>query len=338
VSTVEEQRARQPVPVAIVEHSTLDTLVRQAASTTDPEQLGRQLWQAARTPGHDDRPLYWSRLSISATLRERGIDPGGFELASRNMADPPPEGADRAHDILVTGFDPYRLDVDVRRGNPSGAIALALDGRTIAGHRIHTMIFPVRYADFDDGLVERILSRYAPKVRWIVTVSEGRPDQFDLERWNGRRRSAERPDNAGVLGGGRPTEPVVAPGMPEGPEFVRATLPFAAMAEPTGAYPVQVNRALTQLIPGGLPREGFEPEPGAIAVAGGGGGYLSNEIAYRNTRLLVELGGATLGGHVHTPTLPLPPGDELIGTEMVQARADIVAQFMELLEAGLAAH
>jgi pyrrolidone-carboxylate peptidase len=336
VSTVEEQRAEQPVPAAIVEHSKLRAFEEQVDATTDPDALGRQLWQAAKAAGQDDRPLYWTRLRVAARLREQGLDPEAFELASRGMAGGPAEGGDGAADILVTGFDPYRLDVDVRRGNPSGAIALALDGHKVAGRRIRTMIFPVRYADFDAGLVERILGGYAPHAKWIVTVSEGRPDQFDLELWNGRRRSADRPDNAGVLGGGRPDDPVVPPGMPDGPEFIKATLPFAAMGGTNGAYLVQVNRVLTQL-EAGLPHEGFEPGPEAVAVAGGGGGYLSNEIGYRNTRLLAELGGGTLGGHVHTPTLPVPPDDELIGTEMAQARADIVAQFVELLEAGLAA-
>ena len=344
VTTIEEERARLFVPHAILDGSGLRPLVDRVDD--DPVELGRALWTAAVAAGGDDRPLYWARLRITAALRERGLDPTGFELAARGMSESPraaTEDEDPAApgDIVVTGFDPYRLDDDVRRGNPSGAIALALAGRTVAGRRIHSMIFPVRYADFDAGLVERVLGGYAGRVDWIVTVSQGRPDQFDLEVWNGRRRSASRPDNAEEFGGGSPEQPVVAPGMPEGPEFVRATLPFEAMAKETGgAYPVRVNTELTQLVPGAVAHLGTEPEPGALAVAGGAGGYLSNEIAYRNTRLLaaatVRNGGhRTLGGHVHTPVLPVPPGDELTGTEMAQARADIVAQFAELLEAGL---
>ncbi len=337
MSTVEEQRAQEPVPVAILDGSVLRPLVDRAvgvdpAAAGDPVELGAALWRAAVADGGDDRPLYWARLRISAALRAKGIDPTGFELASRGMSELPPPG-----DLVVTGFDPYRLDEDVRRGNPSGAIALALADRVVAGRRVRTMIFPVRYRDFDAALVERVLTGYAGSAGWVVTVSEGRPDQFDLELWNGRRRSADRPDNAGQFGGGTPTQPVVPPGLPVGPEFVRATLPFTAMAKDTGgAYPVHVNNSITQLVPGGLPHEGGEPEPDALAVAGGGGGYLSNEIAYRSTRLLAERGGERLGGHVHTPALPLPPGDELTGTEMAQARADIVAQFVDLLQAGLA--
>jgi pyrrolidone-carboxylate peptidase len=326
--TVEEQRAQQPIPAAILDGSPLRPLVDQASADGHGTRLGTALWEAAVATGGDDRPLYWARLRISAALRDNGLDPADFELASRGMAGTEPA------DIVVTGFDPYRLDEDVRRGNPSGAIALALSGKEIAGRRVRTMIFPVRYSDFDNSLVERILGGYAGQVEWLVTASQGRPDQFDLEVWNGRRRSAERPDNAGVFGGGSQDHPVVPPGMPDGPEFIRAGLPFEAMAKDTGgAYPVLVNSVLTQLVPGGFPHEGTEPKPHALSVAGGGGGFLSNEIAYRATRLLAERGGTTRGGHVHTPVLPLPPGEELTGTEMAQARADIVAQFDGLLHA-----
>jgi pyrrolidone-carboxylate peptidase len=334
VDTVEEQRARQPIAAEILAGSPLRALVDRVAAGTfdDPATLGHDLWREAVRIGGDDRPLYWARLRVSATLREQGVDPASFELAARGIS------GDEPADLVITGFDPYRLDEDVRRGNPSGAIALALAGRMVAGRRIRTMIFPVRYADFDDGLVERALTRYAGRVQWIVTVSQGRPDQFDLEVWNGRRRSASRHDNAGQFGGGSDTHPVVPPGMPEGPEFVAATLPWEVLAKATdGAYPVRVNHTLTQLVPGGLPHDDTRPNPDALAVAGSGGGFLSNEIAYRNTRLLAAQADptATLGGHVHTPMLPTPPDDELTGTEMTQARADIVAQFGDLLRAGL---
>ncbi len=332
---VEERRATESVARAILDGHALRPLVDRLDD--DPVELGTRLWRTASSDADDDdRPLYWARLRVAAALRERGVDPTGFQLAARGMPADGPEPTDPAT-VLVTGFDPYKLDEDVRHGNPSAAIALALDGRTVAGHPVRGMVFPVRYAEFDAGLVERILGGYAGRVAWIVTVSQGRPDQFDLELWNGRRRSADRPDNNGEFGGGRPTEPLVPPGMPSGPEFVRASLPFPTMAGAEGgAYPVVLNSSVIQLLPGGLPQEAAEPAPEAVAVAGGGGGYLSNEIAYRNTLLLAGAAGPTLGGHVHTPVLPLPPDVELTGVEMAQARSDIIAQFVELLETGLA--
>lgn len=330
MSTVEEERATEPVPEAILAGSPLAELAESLPGERDPAAAGTRLWRAAVAEGGDDRPLYWARLRVRAAMRDKGVDPEPFELAARGMLEPP--GAE----VVLTAFDPYLLHEDIRRGNPSAAVALAYDGRVVAGRRIRAMIFPVRYAEFDAGLVERVLGPHAGRAEWIVTVSQGRPDQFDLEVWNGRRRSRTAPDNAGELGGGTPENPVVPPGMPDGPEFVRATLPFEAMATDTGgAYPVHVNHTLTQLAPGGLPHEADAPAEGAIAVAGSGGGYLSNEIAYRNTRLLAERAPGTRGGHVHTPVLPVPPGNELTGTEMAQARADIVAQFLDLLHHGL---
>lgn len=45
------------------------------------------------------------------------------------------------------------------------------------------------------------------------------------------------------------------------------------------------------------------PTPGSQARAGGGGDYLSNEIAYRATLLRDALGLEAPGGHIHTPVL-----------------------------------
>jgi hypothetical protein len=51
------------------------------------------------------------------------------------------------------------------------------------------------------------------------------------------------------------------------------------------------------------------PTPGSAARAGGGGNYLSNEIAYRATLLRDELGADLPGGHVHTPVLQFGDGN-----------------------------
>ena len=81
------------------------------------------------------------------------------------------------------------------------------------------------------------------------------------------------------------------------------------------------------------------PTPGSTARAGGGGNYLSNEIAYRATLLRDRLGlHATLpGGHVHTPVLQFGAGntDPATGTvtdpEFVRNRLDIIAQVRAIL-------
>lgn len=45
------------------------------------------------------------------------------------------------------------------------------------------------------------------------------------------------------------------------------------------------------------------PDPGSCAYSGGGGNYLSNESAYRNTLLRDRLGLDIPAGHIHTPNM-----------------------------------
>ena len=45
------------------------------------------------------------------------------------------------------------------------------------------------------------------------------------------------------------------------------------------------------------------PDPGSCAEAGGGGNYLSNESAYRNTLLRDRMGLKIPAGHIHTPDM-----------------------------------
>lgn len=274
-STVEEDRGTAPQPRGILAGSALHGIASQ--EPTDPQAWGRALWSAAIAVRGDDRPLYWARLAIARRLRADGADAAAldaFEHASRGLLDsiPTDAGPDAGGpaDIVITGFDPFVLDDEPRRGNPSGAIALALHGTVIEGRRVRAMIFPVRYRDFDAGLVERALTPHMGVAQWIVTVSQGRPDVWDLEVWNGRRRSNERPDNLDQAGGGTALAPIVAPGMPDGPEFVAATLPFTLMTEAEiGAYPVRVNHSVRQLLPGATDWvDADEPAPDAIAVEG----------------------------------------------------------------------
>lgn len=123
---------------------------------------------------------------------------------------------------------------------------------------------------------------------------QGYPGLFTVEEWAGRARSADPyPDNAGVLSGGTRQHPVVAPGMGPGPEFVRSTLPGAAWEQATQTpYPVLVNPEVTEIPAGqsGPVDRADGPTPDSRAVAGGGGGYLSNEVAYRSNRLRLDCG------------------------------------------------
>ncbi|MGW3092036.1 pyroglutamyl peptidase [Streptomyces sp. NPDC001102] len=296
----------------------------------------------------DDRPLYWARLGMTREVRTWEPE---FSLSDRQRAQlldvlertsrgqtqvryPDGRGLKR---ILVTGFDPFTLDRDIRISNPSGATALALDGtviRTADGPaRVETVVFPVRWQDFTDGTVERTLRPYLRKVDLFTTVSQGRVGRFDVERTNGAWRGGF-PDNDNV--GRTETVPVSDPAAQ--PQWTTTTLPYRAIvAADTGRFPVYDHTEVTE-IPAGGTTEVVRPDgptPGSTARAGGGGNYLSNEIAYRATLLRDRLGlhDTLPGGHVHTPVLQFGGGNttEITDAEFVRNRLDIVAQVRAII-------
>ncbi|MFF7789005.1 pyroglutamyl peptidase [Streptomyces sp. NPDC007991] len=319
------------------------------------EHEGREAlpWQGGGGRGaglsrDDDRPLYWARLGMTRELRtwepEFGLTDGQrsalldeLERTSRGQTAigyPVGKGLKR---ILVTGFDPFTLDRDIRISNPSGATALALDGTVIetadGPARIETAVFPVRWRDFTQGTVERALRPYLPKVDLFTTVSQGRVGRFDVERTNGAWRGGFA-DNDGI--GRSETVPVTDPASQ--PQWTTTTLPYRAIvAADTGRFPVYDNTGVTEIPAGGtepvVRPDG--PTPGSTAREGGGGDYLSNEIAYRATLLRDRLGLRDVlpGGHVHTPVLQFGAQNttEVTDPEFVRNRLDIIAQVRTIL-------
>ncbi|MGW7194814.1 pyroglutamyl peptidase [Streptomyces chryseus] len=295
----------------------------------------------------DDRPLYWARLTMTRELRQWQA-PFGLPDAARVKLLDRLERSSRGQDsirfpagkglkrVLVTGFDPFTLDRDVRISNPSGATALALDGtvvRTADGPaRIETAVFPVRWQDFADGTVERALRPHLPRLDLFTTVSQGRVGRIDVERHNGAWRGGFG-DNENVSRTG--TVPVDDPASQ--PQWTTTTLPYREIvAADTGRFPVYDNTSVTE-VPAGASAPVVRPDgptPGSAARAGGGGDYLSNEIAYRATLLRDRLGLPALpGGHVHTPVLQFGAGNtsEVSDPEFVRNRLDIVAQIRAIV-------
>ncbi|MFD7012985.1 pyroglutamyl peptidase [Streptomyces sp. NPDC059928] len=372
--TVEEQRLDRAVPKEILERSGFDGVApeftRRLAGIRSygaAERLvareGTRLWRRAvdRVQGRgpaggdlsrdDDRPLYWARLGLTRELRlwqpefgladdQRAALLDRLEQTSRGQSDvgyPQGKGFKR---ILLTGFDPFTLDSDIRISNPSGATALALDGtwiRTADGQlaRIETVTFPVRWQDFADGVVERALAPVLPKVDLFTTVSQGRVGRIDVERFNGAWRGGF-PDNLDVSR----TEQVPVSDPATQPQWTTTTLPYKdIVAANTGRFPVYDHTSVTE-IPAGATEPVDRPDgptPGSTARAGGGGDYLSNEIAYRATLLRDRLGLSIPGGHVHTPVLEFGPGntDPATGSVtdpvFVRNRLDIVAQMRAIV-------
>lgn len=284
---------------------------------------GARLWARAVEDvqgGHlDDRPLYWARLKLRKLLRRDGGDSEREEHGARGF-DGDFEGP--APRVLLTGFDPFHLDRNIAQSNPSGLAALALDGTLVAGARIRTAILPVSFRAFDEGIVEHLLTpHFSTGLRLLLTVSMGR-DAFDLERFPGLRRSTQTLDNGNVASGGSPAAPRV-PACLEGPEFLEFTLPARAMAATPGRWPVRDNRRVTTLERGLLTPDSLAELKDETAVAGSGGGYLSNEVAYRTLRLRQRLGATGAVGHLHTPRVD--GYDANAETGMVSQIRDLVA-------------
>lgn len=375
--TVEERRLDGAAPQEILRRSGFDGVAPEFARALDHAHSyaqarravvreGGELWRRAvdRAQGRgpaggdlsrdDDRPLYWARLGMTRELRAWepgfGIDDGQrvrllgeLERSSRGQTAIRYPHGKRVKRILVTGFDPFTLDRDIRISNPSGAVALALDGTVIetadGPARIETAMFPVRWRDFTEGTVERALRPHLPRVDLFTTVSQGRVGRFDVERTNGAWRGGFG-DNENI--GRTETVPVSDPASQ--PQWTATTLPYAAIvASETGRFPVYDNTSVTEIPAGGTEAvvRPQGPTPGSTARAGGGGDYLSNEIAYRATLLRDRLGlrGSLPGGHVHTPVLQFGAGNttEVTDPEFVRNRLDIIAQTRAIVTVAVSA-
>lgn len=362
------------------------------------QQQGVALWRMAvkraqgkpgavsgKLPASDDRPLYWARLQVTAAIRqwtpsfslsidERDALITRFDKAARGMTDISFPGGKAKKRIIVSGFDPYTLDGgekgtasgaagnNIRHGNPSGAIALALDGtrhKSADGSTqiIEAYVLPVNYTEFEAGYIEDTVGphmRPGPKqIDASLTVSQAGGSVFNLEQWNARYhgvspgndlsqpcRTVDGQPQLAINNPGCNTQIPRRWGGPLGfdlhnpPQWTTASLPVGEMIgahtgrdvpRPPGdtwpdqseafgvvwhtnytefpdcASPVRVTRnspVPTEYPP---PMAPVPPDEGSCSYSGGGGNYLSNESAYRNTRLRDYLGLDIPAGHIHTP-------------------------------------
>lgn len=269
----------------------------------------------------DDRPLYWARLKFHELLRRHGVERYS-ELSDRVSRGLEPDDEAENPLIVVTGFDPFNLDSQIEQSNPSGLIALSVNGRELQGYRIRSAIFPVRYCDFDDWLVESFSAGFltSKRVAMFVSTSMGR-ERFDLERYVGKRRSSFKPDNARIVA--TTDQPALPPGL-KGPEFLEFSLPIQGIVSKweNTKWHIRDNRAVTTEENGDFECETLQQLESVTAVNGSGGGFLSNEIAYRSQLLRHNLRVSTPVGHIHVPRVDGYDKD---------AEQAIVAQFESIL-------
>lgn len=355
-----------------------------AASTSKADglalvkQKAHELWQAAKTDVQgskdkkEDRPLYWARLKMAQTIRNgkpRWMAPmnaadidsfkqseiDALEQSSRGLDDVSFAGLQSGQKkILVTGFDPFQLEVRMDRSNPSGAAVLDLDGKTITAGSgatarsglIEGAILPVRFADFDAKIVENLVGPQVNgpnPVDMVVTISQGRTD-FDLERYAGGRRSGGA-DNVGQSFGS-PTSPVPGKNMSSSAEFSETTTTKSqrdAMQGPGNSvtangqtYKVTTNDTVTAL-QSGTPTSmtgAAAMAGGNTAVGGSGGGYLSNEVFYRALSTVKASKHKDIPMiHLHTPVLDYdkPADFEKQRTAIVQMVQEILKRALPTL-------
>jgi len=372
---VEHTRLTDPAVTDILARSGFDdvagalrTAVCDAGSsrtaTAAARLAGQALWQRAvdrvqgrgdaggDLPRSDDRPLYWARLAgeleiarVAPAYRTWSEDArakvlAAFDRSSRGIESTAFARGEsgRSQQVLASGFDPFTLDRNIRQSNPSGATALAMDGRVVQTAKgpveIQTVVFPVLWEPFAQGTVERaFLPHLVPGKRDVdtaITISQGRAGRFDLEVWNGAHRGTF-PDNDRVSVNETIPIPEDVPHADPQLQWTRTTLPVEAMkAAVPGTFPVNINRIITEIPAGSTaPVTREDPTPGSTSVAGGGGDYLSNESAYRTTALRDALRADTKQGHIHVPVLD---GDAS-GEPLAGMRADIVAQTLDLVAA-----
>jgi len=149
-----------------------------------------------------------------------------------------------------------------------------------------------------------------------MSISQGE-SEFELEEFAGRRRSEETyKDNLGKTGGGSQTKPVVPTGMATGDEFIKETVPAPMLGAMRGAAgrkaAITKETEVKDLPPGATKPRDLPQGPGStkdsaktpgLAVTGSGGGFLSNEIFYRNSLLQTTTGTKIPMIHLHTPAL-----------------------------------
>jgi len=391
--TVEESRLTEPLadggpPLAaeILRVSGFDALVDElrgsishAASLADltsaVRAAGSRLWTAAidRAQGragsgdldpYDDRPLYWARTSISATLRRLDsphLTVQHQRLGLLHLLDRASRGIERdlwpdaepgELRVMVSGFDVFGLDDSVRHSNPSGAAALQLDGVLLSTPhgpaRVRAVMLPVNYGDFDQGVVEDafgpVLRPGPDRADLIMTISMTSRGRMDVEKWAANARGGS-PDNQRAQHFGPVARASHWPQPFDSPDWIETTLPYAAMvAAGTGPWPVVLKQGIREWPAGTFPDPSSlaaapDPSAGSTAAAGTGGDYLSNESMYRSNRLRQGLHAWDVpGGHLHISALEYPEDPTVLTDAAFEAdRRAVVDQTVALVSAAASA-
>lgn len=324
-----------------------------------------ELWKAAVADSHksnkysniDDRSLYWARIKMQVALKRHPafkndidhnkskIKEGSklekiiriFEKNSRNYKISFSEAGNKKR-VLVTGFDPFSLNNNIYRSNPSGVCALAFNKTIIGDYFIQTCIFPVRYEDFDQGCVEEVVSDLIAKkeVDFIISLSlNGSWYHFDIERFAAKNRGGGQ-DNMNIgIDNEKYDKSRFKNNEIIGKEFYETTLPVNKIITDEIASHFDVKKQVffydqsyesTTGVEKSVPKKisdilgektildeedikvanihnknenCIDITPEGKSIRGSGGNYLSNEIFYRIARVRDKNFSNIKTGHIH---------------------------------------
>lgn len=326
---------------------------------------GKDLWAKAvdfvqgSNNTKDDRVLYYIRLQSIAALRSHyrrnnvstTLSPeklNMFEWSSRGLETTDGINASiifsstTARKVIVTGYDPFYLPELPDRSNPSGLLALELNNKQIGEPQalvdVKTAIIPVRYKDFDEGLIQKITQSSIGSIVIFLTTSQQSINFYSIDRFASERRQPSVSDNLNVKKTGYEN----APGA-DGADFLENTLPYEfaitvnnqqMLEGPNGNAGFVINQSYrifdylgSQEIPGKLREHPIfgdldaytklneTPEQGKPLNEGSGGGFLSNEIFYRVAFVRSSERAMLPSGHLHIPPTGIDPrgkGPDLI--------------------------
>ena len=169
--------------------------------------------------------------------------------------------------VLITGFDPFGGEPV----NPALEAVKILDGRTIAGARIHTLEIPtVRWKSIET--IRQAIDRLDPALVIAVGQAGGRME-MSIERVAINVDDFRIKDNEG-------NQPVDERIAPDGPAAYWSTLPIKKIA--------------TALRKTGVP----------CSVSNTAGTFVCNHVFYGLMHLLSTEGSKRRGGFIHIPYLP----------------------------------
>ena len=317
------------------------------------EKEAKKLWEAGITGVQkgklDDRPLYWARNKMQVALKryylfkndidfEKSIVKKNtnlekiiitFEEKSRNYTGVDfslaPKGTKK---ILITGFDPFILNPHKNgnplQSNPSGVMALALNGNTELGAYIQTMIVPVRYTDFDGsqdreegqgkGIIEKYIKPFIEKkgeVDMIITISQALPEDCNIDvfatatrgGFNDNMNFIREDGSKAILGGAETIKTTLPTQMTQGNSKATYWGKYFKNINEYRIYEGDLRKS-----PNNSTKENYPNEQVYYAP---GGNYLSNEIFYRVSKLRESLQPKLSTGHFHIA--------------MIQAKGDLVS-------------